>query len=96
MGFCGGCGEIIGRTGRCTACNSGTGAVNPVSGINDPAMAKDFDYDGHTLAAPFERRGSINNVWSTKAAVAGRQVTIRRLDRRRGGTRRTATVQAVA
>ena len=64
MGFCGGCGEIIGRTGRCTACNSGTGAVSPVSGINDPAMAKDFDYDGHTLAAPFERRGSINNVWS--------------------------------
>jgi len=65
MGFCGNCGEIIGRTGRCLACKSDTGpAVNPVSGTNDPEMAKEFDYGGHTLAAPFERRGSINNVWS--------------------------------
>ena len=69
MGFCGGCGEIIGRTGRCTACNSGAGAVNPVNGTNDPEMAKDFDYDGHkelvaAATCPKERRGSINNVWS--------------------------------
>ena len=65
MGFCGGCGEIIGRTGRCTSCDSGVGAVNPVSGTNDPALAKAFDYDGHAAApTQYERRGSINNVWS--------------------------------